>query len=99
MAGLLSGFKGYKLVSNRESGNGRPDLILKQRNGTDIAIVIEIKAANPKKHETLEGKLKEAFEQIEKNNYAEELRNDGFQTIIQYGVSFREKQCMIGVAK
>lgn len=99
MAGLLSGFKGYKLVSNRESGNGRPDLILKQRNGSDIAIVIEIKAANPKNKETLQGKLQEAFDQIEQNHYDEELRNDGYQTIIQYGVAFREKKCMIGVVK
>lgn len=41
-------------------------------------LVIEIKAANPKSNsETLESKLQEAFTQIEKNHYEEELRNDG----------------------
>ena len=39
MAGLLSGFKGYKLKSNRESGDGRPDLLLLERYGRKTAII------------------------------------------------------------
>ncbi len=98
MAGLLSGFKGYKLRSNRESGKGRPDLMLMERMGRKTAIVIEIKAANAKnKSETLTSKLQEAFEQIEENQYEEELRNEGCQNILLYGAAFREKDCMIGV--
>ena len=100
MAGLLSGFKGYRLKSNRESGKGRPDLMLMERLGKKTAIVIEIKAANPiNKSETLESKLQEAFEQIEKNHYEEELRNEGCQNVILYGAAFREKDCLIGVKK
>ena len=100
MAGLISGFKGYKLVSNRESGNGRPDLILKERYSKETAIVIEIKAANPKnKSETLESKLAEAMKQIEVNHYEEELRNDGYQNILLYGVAFKEKACLVQLKK
>ena len=96
MAGLISGFKGYKLVSNRESGNGRPDLILKERYSKETAIVIEIKAANPKnKSETLASKLAEAMKQIEVNRYEEELRNDGYRNILLYGVAFKEKECLV----
>ena len=98
MAGLLSGFKGYKLRSNRESGKGRPDLMLMERMGRKTAIVIEIKAADPKnKSETLKSKLQEAFEQIEENQYEEELRNEGCQNILLYGAAFREKDCLIGL--
>ena len=100
MAGLISGFKGYKLVSNRESGNGRPDLILKERYSKETAIVIEIKAANPKnKSETLESKLAEAMKQIEVNHYEEELRNDGYRNILLYGVAFKEKECLVQLKK
>ena len=71
-------------------------MILKERSGTGTAIVIEVKAADPKKkNETLESKLQEAFDQIEKNHYEEELINDGYQTILQYGAAFRKKRCMI----
>ncbi|MBR4320102.1 MAG: AAA family ATPase, partial [Oscillospiraceae bacterium] len=42
MSGLLSGFRGYKLRSNRESGDGRPDLILMERNGR-TAVILEFK--------------------------------------------------------
>ena len=98
MAGLLSGFKGCKLRSNRVSGKGRPDLMLMERMGRKTAIVIEIKAADAKnKSETLKSKLQEAFEQIEENQYEEELRNEGSQNILLYGAAFREKDCLIGV--
>ena len=100
LAGLLSGIKGYKLESNRESGNGRPDLILKERLGAGTAIIIEIKAADPKKKsETLASKLQEAFAQIEQNHYEEELLNDGYRNIILYGVAFRKKRCLMEVYK
>jgi hypothetical protein len=88
----------YVVKSNRESGKGRPDLMLMERLGKKTAIVIEVKAANPKNaSETLESKLKEAFDQIEKNHYEEELRNEGCQNVILYGAAFREKDCLIGV--
>ncbi len=99
LAGLLSGIKGYKLESNRESGDGRPDLILRQRGESGNAIVIEVKVADPKKSETLEAKLQGAFDQIGKNHYEEELRNDGYKNIILYGAAFRKKRCMIDVYK
>ena len=99
LAGLLSGIKGYKLESNRESGDGRPDLILRQRGDSGNAIIIEVKVADPKKSETLEAKLQEAFTQIGKNHYEEELRNDGYENIILYGAAFRKKRCMIDVYK
>ena len=43
MAGLLTGFDGYTVKSNRESGDGRFDVVLKSRIGKKYAIVFEFK--------------------------------------------------------
>ncbi len=41
--GLVSGFSGYMVVSNRESGNGRFDLVVKQRSRWHHAAILEFK--------------------------------------------------------
>jgi len=92
MAGLLSGFKGYKLKSNRESGDGRPDLLLLERYGRKTAIIFELKAS---KERTLDAMVNEALQQIEDHHYDSELVQEGYQKIIKYGVAFREKTCLI----
>jgi len=92
MAGLLSGFKGYKLKSNRESGDGRPDLLLLERYGRKTAIIFELKAS---KERTLDAMVNEALQQIEDRHYDSELIQEGYQKIIKYGVAFREKTCLI----
>lgn len=92
MAGLLSGFKGYKLKSNRESGDGRPDLLLLERYGRKVAVIFELKAS---KERTLDAMVNEALQQIEDRHYDSELIQEGYQKIIKYGVAFREKTCLI----
>ncbi len=93
MSGLLSGLKGWKLVSNRESGDGRPDLLLLQRRPQDVAVIIEIK--EPEEGRTLDSLADQALKQIEENRYESEPRNDGYTTIIKYGAAFRKKKCLI----
>ena len=93
LAGLLSGFKGYTLKSNRESGDGRPDLLLLERRNHKIAVIIEIKAT--KEFTKLEYCCDKALNQIEKYRYETELINDGYQKIIKYGVSFCKKSCKV----
>ena len=94
MTGLLSGFKGYKLRSNRESGDGRPDLLLMERNGR-TAVILEFKIVPEGR--TLNGMAEEAVRQIEKDNYEEELLHDGYDTIIKYGIAFKQKKCMVKI--
>ena len=43
VTGLVSGFNGYMVVSNRESGNGRFDLVVKQRSRWHHAAILEFK--------------------------------------------------------
>ncbi|MDE6005197.1 MAG: ATP-binding protein [Oscillospiraceae bacterium] len=93
LTGLLSGFKGYTLKSNRESGDGRPDLMLLERRKHKLAVIIEIKAT--KEFTKLEYWCDEALRQIEDNRYETELINDGYQNIIKYGIAFCKKSCMV----
>ena len=93
LAGLLSGIKGWKLISNRESGDGRPDLLLLHRRPQDVAVILEIKG--PEEGRTLESLADQALQQIEKNRYDSEPVNDGYTKIIKYGAAFRKKKCLI----
>ncbi len=94
MSGLLSGFKGYKLRSNRESGDGRPDLLLMERNGR-TAVILEFKIVPEGR--TLNGMADEAVRQIEEDHYEEELLHDGYQNIIKYGIAFKQKKCLVKI--
>ncbi|MDE6796962.1 MAG: ATP-binding protein [Ruminococcus sp.] len=93
LTGLLSGFKGYTLKSNRESGDGRPDLMLLERRKHKLAVIIEIKAT--KEFTKLDYWCDEALKQIEENRYETELINDGYQNIIRYGIAFCKKSCKV----
>ncbi len=93
LAGVLTGFKGYRVVSNRESGNGRYDLFIKSRIGRNIGIILEFKIS-PTEDE-MEEYADIAIQQIEDRNYEQELRNDRYKKIIKYGISFCEKLCYV----
>ncbi len=93
MTGLLSGFKGYTLKSNRESGDGRPDLLLMEKRKREIAIIIEVK--DTKNFSELENLCDEALAQIEENRYEAELKQESYKNIIKYGIAFCGKSCMV----
>ena len=93
MTGLLSGFKGYTLKSNRESGDGRTDLLLMEKRKREIAIIIEVK--DTKNFSELENLCDEALAQIEENRYEAELKQESYKNIIKYGIAFCGKSCMV----
>lgn len=95
LAGLLRGNKECAVRSNRESGNGRPDLVVYTLSVRGMAIIIEIKAA--KKFEEMEEGCDAALAQIEEQNYQEEWRRIGYRNIIKYGICFYRKECMVKV--
>ena len=93
LAGMLKNIGNYIVVSNREAGNGRPDIVLKYPSILGKAVIIEIKVAGSWKE--LEKKCTEALKQIEEKNYEAELRREGYQDIMKYGVAFYRKECMV----
>ncbi|MBO5320829.1 MAG: AAA family ATPase [Ruminococcus sp.] len=95
LTGLLSGFKGYTLKSNRESGDGRPDLMLLEKRRRKLAVVIEIKAT--REFTKLDSLCDEALYQIKKYRYETELKNEGYQEIIKYGIAFCKKSCRVKI--
>jgi len=93
LSGVLSGFKGYTVKSNRESGLGRPDILILERRRHQLAIIIEIKVAP--KFGQLAAKCDEALQQIAERNYEAELVEDCYQKIVKYGIAFYQKSCMV----
>lgn len=89
----------YKVCSNRESGYGRYDVMLKPLARNGKAFIFEFKVLNPYEGEkTLEDTLASAHEQIEEKQYEAELLSEGFAAgqIRKYGFAFQGKKCLIG---
>lgn len=93
LAGLLKRTKKYQVISNRESGLGRPDIVLKTPSVRGRAIIIEIKVA--KEFTKLDEKCVEALTQIEDRGYEEGLQKEGYTDILKYGVCFYRKECSV----
>ena len=93
LAGMLKNIGSYIVLSNRESGNGRPDILLKYPSVRGKAVILEIKVADT--FSGLEEKCDEALRQIEEQEYEASLRQEGYQDILKYGVAFYRKECMV----
>ncbi|MCD7884213.1 MAG: ATP-binding protein [Lachnospiraceae bacterium] len=93
--GLILGIMFYKgdwgVTSNRESGEGYYDIQIEiEEEG--IGIIIEVKYAEDGKFDDA---CAEALDQINKNHYTAELREDDMQTILKYGIACYKKQCKV----
>ena len=93
MAGLLTNIGGYRVKSNRESGNGRPDIVMTELKFMGRAIILELKISGT--FRGMEKKCEEGLAQIEAGNYAQPLEDDGYQEILKYAVCFFKKGCMV----
>ncbi|MEE1443926.1 MAG: AAA family ATPase [Blautia sp.] len=93
LAGILSQSEKYLVKSNRESGLGRSDLVVKTPSLRGRAFILEIKVSDSMKH--LEQDAKKAVQQIWHKNYMEELKSEGYEQIDAFGVSFYRKDCEV----
>ena len=91
---LLYGTPDYQPRSNREEGDGRPDIVLYPENPTDPAIIYEIKVR--KKFNEMESGLNEAYDQIRTKKYEEGVLEDGYMGVKSYGICFCKKSCIVG---
>ena len=83
------------MLSNRENGTGRSDIVIKDIITYKKAVIIEIKSVRKKDGETLEEQCNKALKQIEEKQYETNLKNEGYTEIVKYGVAFQEKKCKI----
>lgn len=93
LLGILQGMDTFIIDSNKESGDGRYDLLLRSLDVEIPAVIIELKLAD--KYTELANKAQEAVEQIEDKRYDEKLIQEGYQKILHYGISFYKKNCRI----
>ena len=97
MAGLLKNAGRYAVYSNRESGNGRPDIVLTELKFRGRAMILELKISDT--IQGMEKKCEEALTQIEEKKYAVPLEDDGYQPILKYAICFFKKGCIVRKAE
>ncbi len=92
LIGILKNNANWAVRSNRESGDGYADILIKPKN-PDVGIVIELKYARSFKE--LDQACERALEQIKDRRYDEALREDGRSEILAYGIAFWKKRCKV----
>ena len=97
LLGLLRGSNPDWLIkSNRESGDGFSDILIKPEN-PDLGIVIEVKYA--KEFKGLDAACDAVMAQIKQKRYDETLRDEGRCDILAYGIAFCRKRCKVAGEK
>jgi len=88
----------YVITSNRESGIGRYDCILNPKDKSKLAYILEFKVCHPKREKTLKQALKVGLQQIQNENYAQILLEDGVpkENIKKFAFAFKGKDVLVG---
>lgn len=84
----------YCVKSDRETGEGRTDIYV--IDDARVAI-IEFKTAETK--EQMEQRATDALTQIVKRRCADEFIADGYSEVINVGVGFFKKRCVVKIEK
>ena len=92
LTGIFSVSQTHTVRSNRESGLGRPDIVLIPSSIREILVIIEIKVS--KSAMDLEKDAQDALSQIEANDYESEYRTEGFKSFVHYGIAFYKKDAV-----
>ena len=79
----------YDVISNRESGLGRYDILIAPKNPSQTGVIIEFKKALGQ--EKLKEAAQKALEQIISKNYVQELKAKNVHHILAYGIAFSGK--------
>ena len=88
----------FSIRSNRESGLGRYDIILRAREENCDSYIIEFKVFDRERDEDMRACVARALQQIEEKKYESELVADGIakERIRKYGFAFDGKNVLIG---
>lgn len=93
LMGILGNMKNYLVKSNRESGNGRSDIVVRSLDVSRPAVIIELKVSDT--YKGLEAGCIKALDQIREKGYDSWLPEEGYAEVWNYGISFYRKQCKI----
>ena len=93
--GILLAVSGnYAVLSNRESGKGRADCVIKPNDKRNSAVIVEFKHLREDPSDLKEAAQK-GLEQIKEKDYVHNLTNDGYGRIQIYGIAFHKKSCEV----
>jgi len=96
LLGILINLSDYEVISNRESGLGRVDIILLHKEDkSKLAIIMELKSIDEFEEETKEKALDKALKQIEEKQYEIEVKKRGYNNILKMGVVFDGKRVWV----
>ncbi|KIM03612.1 MAG: hypothetical protein KU29_11430 [Sulfurovum sp. FS06-10] len=96
LLGLLVNLSDYEVISNKEAGYGRVDImVLHKEEKTKLALVIELKTIDEFEEETKEKALISAVKQIEERAYVSEVEKKGYNNILAFGVVFDGKRVWV----
>ena len=91
--GMLVGLKDtYYVNSNRESGNGRYDIMLEPKDKKGNSFIMEFKVLEDKEEKTIEDTIENAKKQIEEKGYEQNLKERGFNNITKMVYAFKGKE-------
>ena len=85
----------YRLISNREAGNGRFDIQMLPLNKLLPGILIELKAGKDCTEEQLSRLADAALKQINDKQYDADMMAQGVKEILQYGIAFSGKKACV----
>ena len=94
LLGILGVKEGWGVFSNQETGEGYSDILIETEN-SEVAILIEVKYANDEK---LDQACERALKQVEERKYDQELRENGVDKILKYGIACYRKRCKVKLA-
>jgi hypothetical protein len=96
LLGILINLTDYEVISNRESGLGRVDIILfHKKDKKRLAIIMELKTIDKFEEETKEQALQNALKQIEEKKYEVEVKKRGYKNILKMAVVFDGKRVWV----
>ncbi|MEO5730447.1 MAG: PD-(D/E)XK nuclease domain-containing protein, partial [Byssovorax sp.] len=99
VVGLLAVLEpAYQVRSNRESGQGRPDVMIRPMRPGQPGVVMELKVARPRR-KTLAQALSEGLAQLRENDYGAELRAAGASQVHAFAVAFDGKKVRVEAGK
>ena len=85
----------YKIKSNRESGDGRYDISLIPRENRYPGIILELKWKNGLSVDSLDTFADEALTQIDNIRYDSEMKQEGINDILKFGIAFSGKKVRV----
>ncbi len=87
----------YNVLSNREFGEGRPDMVIMPKDKNKKAYILEFKNEYTTSQRAAEEAAREALKQIEEKKYDIGVMHSGVKEVVRIGLGFKGKEMKLAV--